>query len=159
MQRAAKDWKPGDEVELTILRRGKQIGRRITLGGEGEEGLPDRKTLIHEMLRISSLSMMPEGLLIRRSASGGYQDEDILVAMNGIPVKTVNDMRKAAKGWKPDDKVELTILRKDEKIALPVTLGGASGGPIRERDVLVTIAKRKGMTDSQRSILSGVLQP
>jgi len=159
MRRVAKDWKPGDEVELTILRRGKQISKKITLGGEGEEGLPGQKTLIHEMLRISSLTMMPEGLVIRRSASGGYQDEDILVAMNGVHVKTFDDMRKAARGWRPDDEVELTILRKSKKMTMPVTLGGTSGEPMRERDVSVTMTKGKSITDSQRAILSGVLRP
>lgn len=158
MRRVAKDWKPGDEVELTILRRGKQISKKITLGGEGEEGLPDQKTLIHEMLRISSLTAMPEGLVIRRSASGGYRDEDILVAMNGVSVKTFDDMRRAARGWKSDDEVELTILRKGKRIKIPVILGGTATS-VGERDVSVTITKRKNTTESQRAILSGVLRP
>jgi PDZ domain-containing secreted protein len=109
MCRVAKDWKPDDEVELTLLRGGKEIKMKVRLGGKDEEALPDQKQLIHEMLRISSLTVTNEGLIIRNSASGGYQDEDNLIAMNGIPVKTFDDMRRAAKGWKPGDKVELTI--------------------------------------------------
>jgi len=158
MRLVAKDWKPGDEVELTILRSGKQISKKIILGGEGEEGLPDQKKLIHEMLRISSLTATPEGLVIRRSASEGYKDEDILVAMNGVTVKTFDEMRRAARGWKPDDEVELTILRKSKRITMPVILGGTATS-VSERDVSVTITKGKGMTDLQGAILSGILKP
>ena len=95
-------------------------------------------------------------LIIRNSAWGGYQDEDNLIAMNNVPVKTFDDMRHAAKGWKSGENVELTILRKGEKITMPVTLGGQSK-EIKEKDVIVTITKRKNITDSQRAILAGIL--
>ena len=51
--------------------------------------------------------------------------EDVLVAMNGISVRSFDDMRKAARDWKSDDEVELTILRKDEEITIFKSTGMA----------------------------------
>jgi RNA polymerase sigma factor (sigma-70 family) len=129
----------------------------------GEE-LPSRGHVIHT-LHINSLTQTNEGLIIHRSQKYGYQDEDNLIAMNGVPVKTFDDMRKAAKGlpsnevkgWKPGNKVELTILRKGEKVTTSV-LGGTSEELRTERDVTVTITKRKDITDSQQAILLGILR-
>ncbi|MBI1930366.1 PDZ domain-containing protein [Candidatus Poribacteria bacterium] len=164
MRRAAKEWKPGDEVELTLLRDGKEVQMKLKLGGEGEEGLPSQKQVIHEMLRIASLTMTKEGLIIRDSADRGYQDEDNLIAMNGVPVKTFEDMRRAAKDWKVEDPVELTLLRKGEKVTVTVTLGGTpekykthEKHRTTQREVSVTITQRMDITDSQQAILSGIL--
>ncbi len=51
-----------------------------------------------------------------------YQDEDVLVAVNGVSVKTFDDWERLPENWKPGDEVELTILRMDKKITMPVTL-------------------------------------
>lgn len=67
-------------------------------------------------------------------------------------------MAKLAKDWKSGDVVELTLERSGEKITLPVTLGGTVEElPIEGGVVSVAISKNADSTDSQRSILDGIL--
>ena len=131
-------------------------------GGAGlevhvEEELPDIDYVRKKMLYIQSLTQTPAGdLIIHKSPT--YQDGDNLVAINGTPVNTFNDIGKAAKGWKSGDVVELTLERKGEEIIVPVTLGGRSEKPPLETDFIdVTVTKRADSTDSQRAIWSGML--
>ena len=72
-----------------------------------------------------------------------YQNDDQLVAINGTPVGTFDDIRRVAKEWKTGDVVELTLKREDEEIILPVTLrGDATKKPPLEADTIdVTITK------------------
>ena len=131
-------------------------------GGAGlevhvEEALPDIDYVRKEMLYIQSLTQTPVGdLIIHKSPT--YQDGDNLVAINGAPVDTFNDIGKAAKGWKSGDVIELTLERDGKEITFPVTLGGTSGQLPLEADIVaVTIMKRKDSTDAQRAIFSGIL--
>lgn len=122
-----------------------------------EEGLPDIDYVRKKMLYIQSLTQTPVGdLIIHKSPT--YQDGDNLVAINGTPVDTFNDIGKVAKGWKSGDEVVLTLERGDKEIILPVTLGGTSGQLTLESDIVaVTIMKRKDSTDAQHAIFSGIL--
>ena len=88
-----------------------------------------------------------------------YQDDDNLIRMNGTPVKFFDDIRKAAKDWKPGEVVELTLEREGKEIILPITLGGDASKepPLEAGPIDVTITKRTDSTDFQRSIWSGVL--
>ena len=125
---------------------------------EFDEVLPDLNYVLQQMLHINSLMQTGGGLIIHRSQSGGYQDEDNLIGINGIPVKTFKDITKVAKDWNIDDRVSLTLERKGEKITLPIKLGGTSDKPpMVFSGVNVTITKKENSTNAQRSILAALL--
>ena len=122
-----------------------------------EEALPDIDYVRKKMLYIQSLTQTPAGdLIIHKSPT--YQDGDNLVAINGTPIDTFNDIGKVAKGWKSGDEVVLTLERGSKEITLSVTLGGTSGQPPLETGIVaVTITKRRDSTDAQHAIFSGIL--
>ena len=121
------------------------------------ERLPRFGYIIHEMLGIGSFGGPPGGgMFIHRSRQ--FQDDDSLIGVSGIPVKTFDDIRKVAKDWKFGDVVALTLEREGKEVILPVTLGGKFKEPPLESDIIdVTIAKNEDTTDSQRAIWSGIL--
>ena len=122
-----------------------------------DEELPDLDYVRRKMLGVQSLTQTPAGdLIIDKSPM--YQDGDILVAINGTPVNAFNDVAKLAKNWKSGDIVELTLERNGEEIILPVTLGGTSEKTPLEAGIFdVNITRRTDSTDSQRTILAGIL--
>ena len=122
------------------------------------ERLPRVGYIVHEMLGIGGIGGPPGGgLFIDNSLQ--YQDNDQLVGINDTPVKTFDDIRKAAKEWKPGDVVELILEREGEEVTLPVILkGDTSKKPPLEADTIdVTITKSADNTESQRAIWSGML--
>ena len=122
------------------------------------ERLPKLRYIIHEMLRINSLGGPTDaGMFIHRSPQ--YQDDDELIGINGVPVKTFKDIREVAKDWRSGDVVALTLKRKGEGIILPVTLGGDASKrlPLEAGNIDVTIRKREDGTELERSILFGIL--
>ena len=125
---------------------------------EFSEELPSLGYIVHGMLQISSFGgPTGGGMFIHESEQ--YQDDDNLIGMNGTPVKFFDDIRKAAKDWKPGDLVELTLEREGREIILPVTLGGDASKepPLEAGPIDVTITKRVGRTGLQRAILAGIL--
>ncbi|MDE0423645.1 MAG: sigma-70 family RNA polymerase sigma factor [Candidatus Poribacteria bacterium] len=122
------------------------------------ERLPKLGYIIHEMLGIGSFGGPPGGgMFIHRSRK--FQDDDRLIGIDGTPVKTRDDIRRAAKDWKSGDVVRLTLEREGAEIVLPVTLeGDPSKEPPLESDVTdVAIRKKTDNTESQRAIWSGIL--
>ena len=121
------------------------------------EELPDRGYVIHKLLRINSLGRTSKGMIIRRSQDAGYKDDDILLAIAGTPVETFKDLQKITKGWKPGDKVELTLLRNNKKIVMDLTLGGEGERIPMERGVSVKVEKKPTLSRSQEAILFGMI--
>ena len=121
------------------------------------ERLPRFGYIIHDMLGIGSFGGPPGGgMFIHRSRQ--FQDDDSLIGVSGIAVKTFGDIRKVARDWKFGDVVELTLEREGKEVILPVTLGGRFKEPPLESDIIdVTITRRRDRTDFQRSIWSGIL--
>ncbi|MDE0011220.1 MAG: sigma-70 family RNA polymerase sigma factor [Candidatus Poribacteria bacterium] len=122
------------------------------------EKLPKLRYIIHEMLRINSLGGPTDaGMFIHRSPQ--YQDDDELIGISGVPVKTFKDIREVAKDWKSGDVVALTLKRNGGEVILPVTLGGdaSKGPPLDAGNIDVTIRKREDSTELERSVLSGIL--
>jgi len=112
---------------------------------------------ILRMLRIRAIGGPPGGGMFIDS-SPRYQDNDQLIGITGTPVKTFDDIRKVAVDWEYGDVVELTLERNGEEIVLQVTLGGTSEKPPLKADIFgVNITKRADSTDSQCSILAGIL--
>ncbi len=122
------------------------------------ERLPRLGYIVHEMLGIGGFGGPPGGGMFIDS-SLQYQDNDQLVALDGTPVKTFDDIRRVAKDWKVGDVVELTLVREGEEIVLPVTLrGDASKKPPLEADTIdVTITRGTERSDLQHAIWSGML--
>ena len=118
---------------------------------EFSEELPRFSYIVHEMLGISSIGG-PTGGGMFIHGSKQYQNDDNLIGVNGTPVKFFDDIRKAAKDWKPGDLVELTLEREGKEIILPVTLGGDASKeiPLEAGPIDVTLTKR---TDNTRTVL------
>ena len=121
------------------------------------EELPERGYVIHKMLRIQSLGITSKGMIIRRSQDAGYQDDDILLAVAGMPVETFKDLQRMATKWKPGDKIELTLVRNQKQMKKEITLGGEGQEVPMERGVKVTVVKKSQLNRSQKAILSGII--
>lgn len=133
----------------------KDAGMDVTI--EYGETLPNLRYIVQEMLQIKSLGGPPgDGMFIHRSPQ--YRDDDELIGINGVRVKTFSDIRKVAKDWKFGDVVMLALMRDGEEITLPVTLGGRFKQPPLETGIIdVTITKKTDSTDTQRAIWLGIL--
>jgi predicted metalloprotease with PDZ domain len=118
--------------------------------------LPVSKYVIHHLLQIRSLSHTEEGLIIHRSQDAGYQDEDRLIAIEGIPVRTFYDIQNAAQNWKPGGRINLTLWRGDKEVMLDLVLGGTGELPVTEPHVEVSILRKLDATQMERAILSGI---
>ena len=128
---------PGQKVELGIWRQGQSKQLSATLGsvsdkvaksartgptaGQGQLGLALRPLTADE----KSQSGLDAGLLIEDAsgpaANAGVQAGDVLLSINGVPAKSVAEVRAAmAKAGKT---VALLIWRDGQKIFVPVRLG------------------------------------
>ncbi len=170
---AVKAQKPGDEVELTVLRNGKEIKVAVTLGerttAQAAPSAPVAPAAPSEKaptqpkaaasgawLGISGLTLTPEiaeamdldadqtGALVGEVATGSPADKfglqgseetfetngeqvmiggDVITAVDGKAVESMEELSAAVKAQKPGDKVELTVLRNGKEISVTVTLG------------------------------------
>lgn len=55
---------------------------------------------------------------------------DLIIALNGKPVKTADDFLSLIENFKPGDTVILTILREGKEAQVPVKLGGEDSGEL-----------------------------
>ncbi len=128
---------PGDKVEMEVWRQGESKTLVAQLGNANEKaadvasadpatpqgrlGLALRP-LQPDELRASGL---PAGLLIQdvqgASATAGVQSGDLLLAVNGQPVTSVEQVRSVVE--KSKKSVALLIQRGEDKIFVPVRLG------------------------------------
>ena len=76
--------------------------------------------------KLNRLAVQQEARYVHPSIHQQYQDDDELIGIDGTPVKTFDDIRKAAKDWKSGDAVALTLKREGKEISLPITLSGAA---------------------------------
>jgi S1-C subfamily serine protease len=167
---AVKAQKPGDEVELTVLRNGKEIAVAVTLGErKGAQAAPTmpmapaekapsqpQATTSGAWLGISGLTVTPDvaqamsldsaqtGALVEEVVTGSPADKvglqasdkgfdsngqqvkiggDVITAVDGKAVDSMEALSAAVKAQKPGDKVELTVLRNGKEITVTVTLG------------------------------------
>jgi serine protease Do len=128
--------KPGDKATMEVWRNGKQISLTATLQGAkdavaandeaGQASTPKLgvavRPLTPEERRESNLSA---GLVVEQSTGiaerSGIEPGDIIVAVNGNAVKSVEDLKKIVTG--KASHIALLIQRGDQKIFVPVTLG------------------------------------
>ena len=159
---AIKAQKPGDEVELTVLRNGKEIAVAVTLGErKGAQAAPTMPmapaekapaqpkaaasgawlgisgmTLTAEIAQAMELDADQTGALVGEVVTGSPADDaglkasdkpfdlngeqimiggDVITAVDGKAVETMQDLSAAVKAQKPGDEVELTVLRTARK--------------------------------------------
>ena len=128
---------PGDSVKLGIWRQGAakeltarlanadeksaQVAARADGPGQGKLGLALRPLQPDEQ----QASGIDNGLLVQQAsgpaALAGIQSGDVLLSINGVPVKNIEQVRAAVA--KSEKSVALLIQRGDSKIFVPVNLG------------------------------------
>ena len=57
------------------------------------------------------------------AAAAGFQKGDVILTLNGAPMKDKEALKKAKGAWKPGDKVSYTVRRGKSEKTLAVTLG------------------------------------
>jgi len=130
------DLKPGSKASLELWRNGAKKQVELTVGelkpekvasssaGEGEHGRLGLavRPLTDEEKKEAQLA---NGLLVEQasgpSAQAGIREGDVILAVNGKPVKSAADLRAAA--GKAGKVVALLIQREDAKIFVPVEIG------------------------------------
>jgi serine protease Do len=131
--------RPGDKVALEVWRHGKREEISAKLGdaaekpakvAEAEAAAPGQQARLGLALR----PLQPQelrgsgvsgGLVVEQasgpSARAGVQPGDVLVAVNGTPVKSIEQVREVVS--KSDKSVALLIQRGDSRIFVPVRIG------------------------------------
>lgn len=115
-----------------------------------------------------------EGALVanvaRNSAAkkAGLQTEDVILAYNDHPVESAATLRNTVYMLKPGTKITLTVLRNDQIMNIPVTVGAYSDSSIQETvanntqfgievGMLTTeIAKKMGYTQDEGVVITKV---
>jgi serine protease Do len=166
---AIRAQKPGDTVELTVLRNGNEVTVSVTLGQRtGAQAAPAPRNQQPQQpqqpqaatggawLGISGLTVTPDvasamnlsndqtGALVEEVVTGSPADKaglqasdkafdsngqqvmiggDVVTAVDGKAVETMQDLSAAVKAQKPGDEIELTVLRDGKEITVAVTLG------------------------------------
>ena len=128
---------PGDTVKLDIWRQGsaKEITARLANADEKAAQVASRKESPGQgKLGLALRPLQPEekqeagidtGLLVQQAsgpaALAGVQAGDVLISINGVPVKNIEQVRSVVA--KSDKSVALLIQRGEAKIFVPVNLG------------------------------------
>ncbi len=128
---------PGDSVKLGIWRQGaaKELTARLASADEktaqaaGSTGAPAQGKLGLALRPLQpgeqQASGIDSGLLVQQAsgpaALAGIQSGDVLLSINGVPVKNIEQVRAAVA--KSEKSVALLIQRGDSKIFVPVNLG------------------------------------
>jgi serine protease Do len=129
--------KPGSKITLEIWRQGQReeisaklvdsaeksttVAKNDSGAGQGKLGLALRPLQPQEQREAA----VDGGLLIQDvggpAAMAGVQPGDVLLAINGTPAKSIEQVREVVA--KADKSVALLILREGDKIFVPVRLG------------------------------------
>ncbi len=129
--------KPGKTVKLTVWRDGKRQEIAAQLGSasddpvktadaadaaasQGSLGLAVRPLKPEERAKAADGGLVIEGVA-GASKAAGLRPGDVVVAINGEPVKSVEQLRKEVK--KADKAVALLIARDGNRIFVPVKVG------------------------------------
>jgi serine protease Do len=115
-----------------------------------------------------------EGALVSNVIKGspadhaGLQIEDIILRYNGRPVENAAQLRNAVYMMKPGSEIILTVLRKDQTLEIPVTVGdfseSAEHGAITQKNQLgievesltPELARNLGYTNEQGVVITRV---
>ena len=128
---------PGDTVKLTVWRQGasKEITARLANADDKAAQVASKKDAPGQgRLGLALRPLQPDekqeadidnGLLVQQAsgpaALAGVQAGDVLLSINGVPVKNIDQVRATVA--RSQKSVALLILRGDSKIFVPVNLG------------------------------------
>ncbi len=118
---------PGSTVELTIIRDGKVLKKRVRLGVLKELNLSDRTLKILRRLGIN-IGSDQKGFFIKSlipktpASESPLRKGDRILEINRIPVKSAEDIDRALKNTRPGDFVILRVERKGKKLYIAVQL-------------------------------------
>ena len=99
--------------------------------------------------------LLPEGA----AEKAGIQVGDVILAINGVRLVTSANMKEQLAKYRPNDKIELTILRKNKESNVTVTLRDESGGTelVRKEEESVKLgdlgAEFKELSSNEKSRL------
>jgi len=105
----------------------------LRLESEVTETVLERGYVIHEVLRIRSLTQTEDGLVVRKSAEAGYLDGDRLVAIDGRSVRTFADLQGVLARASPGSSVSLQVVRGADEVRIPLRLGGQENPPVERK--------------------------
>ena len=128
---------PGDSVKLDIWRQGaqKELTARLVNSNEKSSEVASKKEAASQgKLGLALRPLQPDekqasgldnGLLVQQAsgpaAMAGVQSGDVLISINGLPMKNIEQVRAAVA--RSEKSVALLILRGGDKIFVPVNLG------------------------------------
>ena len=121
------DVKPGETVALEIWRDGKREQRAVVVGrsSDGPVAKADDASADHGRLGIGVAKLADGSLRVQtvgpRAAGAGIRAGDIIIAVNGTPVRNIDDLRKRIE--RSDKTVALLVQRDSAQIYIPVELG------------------------------------
>jgi len=138
LARAIAETRPGSKVELRVWRKGStrdmtasvseapaeqvaQAGGTPGAGNQGKLGLAVRPATREERQQLGSEGAVVVENVTGPSARAGIRPGDAILAINGQPLKNVDDLRKAVDAARGS--VALLIQREDAKIYVPVKIG------------------------------------
>jgi serine protease Do len=128
--------KPGDRIDLKIVRQGRTVDLTATLGASNEKIAQGEESTAGAQQGRLGLALRPldrdeqkqvgaAGLLVEdvtgAAARAGVQPGDVLLAVNGTPARSLEQLRSVVA--KAGKSVALLIQRGDDKIFVPVRLG------------------------------------
>ena len=127
---------PGDKATLEVMRDGKLMTITATVGSASAatvaatgEAAPEATHLGMTLRPLTQSERdqagVPGGLVVEdatgRAAEAGIRQGDVVLAVDGTPVQSVEQLRKLVHGH--DSQVALLIQRGDSRIFVPVGLG------------------------------------
>lgn len=83
----------------------------------------------------------------------GIQEGDVIIAINNTKVRSVGELQDQVNRYRPGDKVDVTVLRNNSEMKVPVTLKNASGNTsvVKKTDGLAIVgAAFKELTNEQK---------
>ena len=128
--------KPGDKVQLQVVRQGKTedvtaslaaFNDKVAKGDDDQQGAQQGRLglALRPLDRDEQREVGSAGLLVEdvagAAARAGVQPGDVVLAVNGTPAKSVEQVKSVVS--KADKSVALLIQRGDDKIFVPVRLG------------------------------------
>ena len=124
---------PGDKIEVTVKRDGKEVKATVTLGTRTDEPTPPTNPPLAGFTFAKDAKLIVQRVTKDGPAEkAGMLPNDEIVKIDGVDVKTVAEYQAAVGKRKPGDKSKFTVLRDKETKVLEVTLGApGTGGPPR----------------------------
>jgi serine protease Do len=121
--------KPGDKATLNVWRDGKKQDLAVTVGRLDADKTAEAASPRNEKADTGKLGLAvrpsKEGLVVEKVSGpaerAGIQAGDVVTAVNGRPVKSVDDLRKAAEHAKGS--VAVLVRRGEDSIFVPIEIG------------------------------------